>query len=866
MTALNWLAAQPLVERLGWTLVHSVWQGAAIAMLLAVAVWIARSADPRVRYGMACVALLLFSVAPMLTFGVLGLGRVTSQTSQISSAHGVELEPIVTNPIRATPTIGVTTSNALLAVIVALWACGCLLLCLRMAGGCARIRRMRRTGSAAPAELRCRLDVLASRLRLHRRVLLRIHSRLDCPWTFGWLKPVILLPAGILSGLSTAQVDALLAHELAHIRRADYLVNILQTAVEALFYYHPAVWWMSALIRREREFCCDDLAVRITGDAAVYAAALATLEEIRPMSLQPGMAASGRPLLERVRRILGRPTGPSPVMRSRSVMPVVGVLAAAAAIAFGLWAASPAFGRTAAQQDEPKRLAAPVAPAQPSVVREPVEPAEAEVVLRLVQDDDARARTEKETAAARGAREKARRARAIAEDAERQAIEAERAALRRSVEVRDREPLLRRVRERVADPTRAEAQLELRRRTNQDPASRNEAASAEARSTQRAAASRLDPDYVQEPKDNRPVQIEPVTEPLRRRRAEAALELLNRENRARTRDNRRNQAEQEDQAEQAQKEAQAQADVARARLRQAEQEIGVQEKRARDQDRQALQATRRVLETQRRNELQRSRDILRATEEARRNELSRSRDILRVEEGARERARAQSLLELERSRVLRRDNVERDKALRESEVERAGALQERNRALREAEVDRNRVLRQAEANRERVREAEERARDMELRARRRSADDATRPEQVTARNRELEAVIRRLEAQMRALEQELNEVRRQMRTERGRAVDPVRERPSRARSEDATGRIEAPRKPAAPADVIPERPRKPEQPKIDRPDAEKEQLHTALNSLRSRGYGEDHPLVRSLLTHIKERSQRTPEDPPATKP
>src|SRR5258706_667642 len=94
----------------------------------------------------------------------------------------------------------------------------------------------------------------------------------------GWLRPAILTPVGMLAGLPVAQIEAILLHELAHIRRLDYLVNLAQGCVEAVMFYHPAVWWISSVIRAERENCCDDIVVDYTGDAREYAAALATLE------------------------------------------------------------------------------------------------------------------------------------------------------------------------------------------------------------------------------------------------------------------------------------------------------------------------------------------------------------------------------------------------------------------------------------------------------------------------------------------------------------------------------------------------------------------------------------------------------------
>ena len=106
-----------------------------------------------------------------------------------------------------------------------------------------------------------RLDRLARALRLSRPVALLESCLAEVPVVIGYVRPVILMPVGLLAGLPAGQVESILLHELAHIRRHDYLVNLLQTSVEGLLFYHPAVWWISGVIRAERENCCDDLVV-----------------------------------------------------------------------------------------------------------------------------------------------------------------------------------------------------------------------------------------------------------------------------------------------------------------------------------------------------------------------------------------------------------------------------------------------------------------------------------------------------------------------------------------------------------------------------------------------------------------------------
>jgi beta-lactamase regulating signal transducer with metallopeptidase domain len=185
---------------------------------------------------------------------------------------------------------------------VTAWACGVLLFSLRLAWGAGRISAMRRTAVPAAPALQTTVAALAERIGV-RRVGVLTSRMVGVPGTIGWIRPVILVPAAALAGLTPQQLQAVLAHELAHIRRHDYLANLLQMVVETLLFYHPAVWWVSGRVRHERELCCDDLAVRSCGDALGYARALAALEKARLPLPSPAMASAGGPLLHRIERL-----------------------------------------------------------------------------------------------------------------------------------------------------------------------------------------------------------------------------------------------------------------------------------------------------------------------------------------------------------------------------------------------------------------------------------------------------------------------------------------------------------------------------------------------------------------------------------
>jgi beta-lactamase regulating signal transducer with metallopeptidase domain len=207
---------------------------------------------------------------------------------------------------------------ALEAWVLPLWCAGVLIFAVRLIWSSRHVARLRREGDAAEASLIQTVLRLARRMSIDRPVRVLMSSLADSPSVAGWLRPVILLPAATLLSLSVEQLETVLAHELAHIRRHDYLVNLLQTASETLLFYHPAVWWISARIRHERELCCDDMVVAVCGDAIGYARALTKLERLRMIAPELAMSGTGGSLLYRIRRLAGMPHEEAP-----SKVPVV---------------------------------------------------------------------------------------------------------------------------------------------------------------------------------------------------------------------------------------------------------------------------------------------------------------------------------------------------------------------------------------------------------------------------------------------------------------------------------------------------------------------------------------------------------------
>jgi len=330
------ILSQPAVERIGWALLHFVWQGTAIAILLAVALMLLRNRSANSRYIASCAAMVLMAMVFASTI------RTVHVPAPVTAAHESSIEPLAPGEdvqrkplqapapeqIRPLPELG-PVPGAVMSVaappfhlwqqrlsnlvkpvlpwVVCGWLIGVIILSLRLLGGWARVQYLKRRFVEPVADRWERaLAELVERLKVGQKVRLVQSALAQVPTVIGWLRPVILLPASALTGLKPQEIEALIAHELAHIRRYDYLVNLFQTVIETVLFYHPAVWWVSHRIRVERENCCDDLAVAACGDVFTYARALTDMEEIRSAPLpRLAMAWKGGSLMNRIRRLLG---------------------------------------------------------------------------------------------------------------------------------------------------------------------------------------------------------------------------------------------------------------------------------------------------------------------------------------------------------------------------------------------------------------------------------------------------------------------------------------------------------------------------------------------------------------------------------
>lgn len=307
---MNELLGGPVAQAISTALLHAIWQGALLAGVLGAALALLRSRSATSRYVVSCAALAGVFVL------FIGTAMRAYEPHHPEPATATAVTPAVDDaPETVTPVRAITSYVPLLQTLVRSqatsifigWLMGVVLLSLRLAGSWARARRvlLRRvepvTGACSDAAAR-----LAIALGVPGGVRVVRSLAVEVPSVIGWLEPVILLPVGSFAALSPEQLRMILAHEIAHIRRNDFLVNALQSIVETVLFYHPAVWWISRQIRVERENCCDDMAVAVCGDRLQYARTLAQLEELRSDSALT-VAVTGGSLLSRVRRLLGQP-------------------------------------------------------------------------------------------------------------------------------------------------------------------------------------------------------------------------------------------------------------------------------------------------------------------------------------------------------------------------------------------------------------------------------------------------------------------------------------------------------------------------------------------------------------------------------
>jgi beta-lactamase regulating signal transducer with metallopeptidase domain/Leucine-rich repeat (LRR) protein len=393
---------QALVEQLGWVLVHSVWQLALIALVTLVLTWAMRRTSAQARYAMLLVALAAMTLSPLATLLALPRpqpapavvpGEMITVETPAGAARSIEAGPTIVFPddrefpnARVFPAAPAAPAAAKpprlweaiagewsrfeqaiaprLDWIVGLWCLGVCLFACRPAIGLREIGRLRREGVSPVADnIAALLCDLARRMGLARRVAILKSARVEVPLVVGHLRPLILLPLSLASQMPVAQLEAILAHELAHVRRHDYLVNLWQTLVETVLFYHPAVWWLSRRMRQERENCCDDMAVAVVENRVEYGRALLAVAELQAHPAALALGVRGGSLPARIARLFPGQRGSHAIDSGNLV--VSGVLLSAMLV-LTVWATA------VAQQEDADE---PDADAPAILTKEPADPA-----------------------------------------------------------------------------------------------------------------------------------------------------------------------------------------------------------------------------------------------------------------------------------------------------------------------------------------------------------------------------------------------------------------------------------------------------------------------------------------------------------
>ncbi|MCE2727104.1 MAG: M56 family metallopeptidase [Planctomycetaceae bacterium] len=328
-TFLDAPATAVILEKLGWVLVHSLWQFAAVAAVTSAATAVAWRAGPRLRHGLFVCGLVAMAALPVVTWHTLDVRPQPQAADATGSgaaagvlARGAWVPPpdgAARTAAAATPWTAASGGDAIaegirpwLGLLTAAWLVGVATAAVRPLVGWLAWRRLTTTGAAeVPAAVMRMVERARRRLGIGQAVRVVQSAAVRVPAVAGWLRPVMLVPLALVTSLAPRELETLIVHELAHVRRGDLLVHILQLLLETIAFYHPAVWWLSARIRVEREHCCDDLVVATTGDCAAYGRALVAVAELRGRELVPVLGAADGSIVARIRRLV---TGVDPAV------------------------------------------------------------------------------------------------------------------------------------------------------------------------------------------------------------------------------------------------------------------------------------------------------------------------------------------------------------------------------------------------------------------------------------------------------------------------------------------------------------------------------------------------------------------------
>ncbi|HUR09723.1 MAG TPA: M56 family metallopeptidase, partial [Flavitalea sp.] len=315
---INSISGQAWIQAFAWTLVHSIWQGTIAAIFAGLIIILAKKYPAAFRYRLFTLVFILFQAGILITF-YLQLQHTTPVVSDPPLTEtGILPNAAAVIELKATGGVENLFSPWLQQAgnffqhyyqwLVAVWFLIFFIRLAWMINGVNHLGRLRRSGRIPlNTYWQTRLNELSSKIGISHNLTLLESQLVTVPMVIGYFRPVILIPFGLLCHLPPKEMEAILLHELAHIRRSDYLINLVQTFTEAVFFFHPCVLWLSSLIREERENCCDDLAIRSIDNTEQYIHALVSFQEYnlgQTVKSSVAFAGTRHRLLGRIKRLI----------------------------------------------------------------------------------------------------------------------------------------------------------------------------------------------------------------------------------------------------------------------------------------------------------------------------------------------------------------------------------------------------------------------------------------------------------------------------------------------------------------------------------------------------------------------------------
>jgi beta-lactamase regulating signal transducer with metallopeptidase domain len=307
MSQLELLSSHPFIQSLGQTIIHSLWQGTAITLLCLLILSFIRKDQAQARYWIHSGGIVSIFLIAVFTFINLYQSSVFDGASPGHEFPGFRLILIQIQSFEGqeVSNFSEVLSNSLPYISI-LWLAGLLVFSVRLIGGYSKVQKLKKSGIALQSMAwQLMVQRISERMNLGIFVEIKESAKIFVPTLIGHAKPILLFPFGALASMPVSQVEAIISHELAHVKRHDYLINLLLSFLEVVFFFHPAVWYLQSQVKNNRELACDDLAISITRDPANYAKALAHVQDNLSLNVRLSPAFSGRKgqLLKRIKRI-----------------------------------------------------------------------------------------------------------------------------------------------------------------------------------------------------------------------------------------------------------------------------------------------------------------------------------------------------------------------------------------------------------------------------------------------------------------------------------------------------------------------------------------------------------------------------------